>query len=105
MNSINLVKIFVVISIVGLVVSTVDAIAIGDPQIIRVLRRSSRSEGGENQSNQICACNRMYWPLCGSDGVTYGNDCTFRCAQRKKSDLKVVKQGRCGQDEETTPEE
>lgn len=105
MNSINLVKIFVVISIVGLVTSAVDGIAVGEPQLIRVLRRRSRHEGSDNQSDQLCACPRMYWPLCGSDGVTYGNDCTFRCALRKNSDLKLVRNGSCNHDEEANPED
>lgn len=30
-----------------------------------------------------CPCPRNYKPLCGSDGVEYGNNCTFQCAKQK----------------------
>lgn len=42
-----------------------------------------------------CACTREYDPICGSDKVTYANDCNFKCATRRKSALSLVHRGEC----------
>ncbi|XP_031414139.1 serine protease inhibitor Kazal-type 1-like, partial [Clupea harengus] len=40
-------------------------------------------------------CTREYRPLCGSDGVTYNNECLFCAAKRKNCNLVACRRGRC----------
>ncbi|KAF2897961.1 hypothetical protein ILUMI_08213 [Ignelater luminosus] len=50
----------------------------------------------------VCACPRIYRPVCASNGRTYGNECEFKCAAQaaRSEHLRVVRYGRCdGEDE------
>src|SRR5688572_9415224 len=40
-------------------------------------------------------CTKEYFPICGSDGVTYGNKCMFSIAQCKNPKLTVASEGEC----------
>lgn len=36
-----------------------------------------------------------YHPVCGSDAVTYSNECFFQCAQSEHPELTIFSQGEC----------
>lgn len=42
-----------------------------------------------------CKCTREYLPICGSDDVTYSNNCLFECAKQQKGDLQIKSRGEC----------
>lgn len=83
MKRISCVTVVLAMSILAIISSTIEASAIPDREI------------GRPRGRTPCACPRMYDPICGSNGITYGNECTFLCAQGKLSNLKMVKRDAC----------
>lgn len=51
----------------------------------------------------LCMCRKISKPVCASDGISYGNECYFRCAKRLDGSLCIVHKGFC--DEEIRGEE
>lgn len=49
-------------------------------------------ESSEAPSEKVCACPRIYRPVCGEDGETYANVCLAECAE-----VGVAHQGGCGE--------
>ncbi|XP_051716681.1 PI-actitoxin-Avd5a-like [Ctenopharyngodon idella] len=44
-------------------------------------------------------CPMIYFPVCGSDGITYGNECLLRAAsQGSNTKIVILKHGRCDED-------
>ena len=53
-------------------------------------------ESGDLAYCECPTCNLHYTPVCGSDGVTYSNECFLRKAScDKEEDISVVSQGSC----------
>ncbi|XP_060068503.1 four-domain proteases inhibitor-like [Ylistrum balloti] len=42
---------------------------------------------------KACACQMIHKPVCGADGVTYGNDCMRKC-----NDVRLLHNGKCEDD-------
>ena len=53
-------------------------------------------ESGDLAYCECPTCNLHYTPVCGSDGVTYSNECFLRKAScDKEEEISVVSQGSC----------
>lgn len=46
-----------------------------------------------------CICSRIMEPVCGTDNVTYGNECLLKCAADtelgQRTGLTILKRGNC----------
>lgn len=48
-----------------------------------------------SDSNAVCRCTREYSPICGSNNITYDNNCVFDCAKQQNQQLSVQFNGIC----------
>lgn len=49
--------------------------------------------------DEYCRCTKEWNPVCASSGISYGNPCMFRCAQKAfqmiNINIRIVKKAEC----------
>lgn len=88
---------FGIFGIMGLVVLHLMAVQAEPPFYESISTTASSSTGSS------CVCNRIYSPLCASDGKTYSNDCELDCAQKKNPSLCITSYKACASTGSSSP--
>lgn len=57
----------------------------------------------EKLSPEACICTREFLPICGSDNVTYENNCLFECEKERNHNLESKFDGECEENVEEVP--
>uniref|UniRef100_A0A182KDX7 Kazal-like domain-containing protein n=1 Tax=Anopheles christyi TaxID=43041 RepID=A0A182KDX7_9DIPT len=67
--------------------------------LVAVLVLPSTTAAFRRNYNGICACPKIYRPVCGSDLTTYANSCILRCkvdsSYGKSVQLRILRDGEC----------
>lgn len=71
---------------------------------VAFLLAHSVNSAAVDKNNPECVCTREYFPICGTDGVTYSNECSFDCALKANSVLDVNFYGHCSEEDEVEDE-
>ncbi|XP_015606803.1 serine protease inhibitor Kazal-type 1 [Cephus cinctus] len=50
-----------------------------------------------------CICTRIYSPVCATNGVTYDNECLFKCTRNDRlsrglETIEIAKRGMCNEE-------
>lgn len=94
---INSIKMLLTISIVLLMIQSICTKSTADPN---AEANSEAHRGPRDPSRPSCACTREYFPICASNGVTYGNRCQFRCAAGPDLHLTYRHFGHCDEEDD-----
>lgn len=62
---------------------------------LRIIKIVSCDQVSPVMKREPCICPLNYSPLCGSDGVTYPNECHFNCEKLYNFNLIIIKAGKC----------
>lgn len=120
MNKCATINMFLIFVVIVSIVHLSESIAIreaGGPHWNAIHRSHGIKEKNDNDENtygdktdsaptfprkrnyEPCACPRMYWPVCGSDRMTYSNKCELQCAQNqtygRSCNLRSLGEGTC----------